>query len=621
MKYISYIISVVFCTLFFSSCSQDEQVDDRNPLGGLQIRLTVSNSLETRSIDTTPLTGENTISNVYVLMYKEGADNTEKPAYFYYKGDLSVEDSWEYTVMKMNLSELEKGVSYDVYVLASISKSLPETVLPNDEMTKGDLLVMNDYRCYCDDAPDAPLVSFTGHTTYVKTNEDDVLNIPLERTVARLDINITALPANISVSHVAIENAPSYAPFQKGNVRKEGTVSISHDNTASGLPYRFYIFENANKNNEELSLVVALKNDLTGLVYIKRVGLSVAGSIERNKIYKIEATLLPNSQLQLIVGIPISWELGGESNTSVPSKVDIEPKANSYIVPPKGKTIYIPMSQIDDANDYDHNISTLKIDEALTGELLWTDVKSTVTGKGIACDAPIQNIQILGKGKKALLAVTPGNKEGNAVIAVRGEDNTVKWSWHIWVTDFNPENVENQHVITEKNNAGTKDVDYIFMDRNLGAMCYEVEEYTNKGVGLYYQWGRKEPFAAKLTWPVSQVNPTAISLSAWYDVEGKLFAPSTLYSSVSTLDVLVKNPTQFITYLYLYSANDLELWGVKGYGTNDNGGNNLYKIVEKSVFDPCPYGWRITPKNAVQQMSIEKKMLIIITLLPMLVFW
>lgn len=69
---------------------------------------------------------------------------------------------------------------------------------------------------------------------------------------------------------------------------------------------------------------------------------------------------------------------------------------------------------------------------------------------------------------------------GNASIAARNSKGVILWSWHIWCSE------EGWNDQVYANNVGT------MMDRNLGATS------ATPGIagvnGLYYQWGRKDPF-------------------------------------------------------------------------------------------------------------------------------
>lgn len=161
--------------------------------------------------------------------------------------------------------------------------------------------------------------------------------------------------------------------------------------------------------------------------------------------------------------------------------------------------------------------------------------------------------------------------KGNAVVAVMDADSTILWSWHIWLTDQPAEQIY-------PNNAG------VMMDRNLGATSAIPGDV--KSLGLFYQWGRKDPFLGARS--IDSQN-FANSTGVW---------PSYVTSDAiyGTVEYATQNPTQFISsnslnqeWLYTGSeANDTSLWG-----------------SDKTIYDPCPLGWRVPDggKNGVWNVS------------------
>lgn len=147
-------------------------------------------------------------------------------------------------------------------------------------------------------------------------------------------------------------------------------------------------------------------------------------------------------------------------------------------------------------------------------------------------------------------------REGNAVVAALNSADEVLWSWHIWFTD--PPASQTYH-----NNAG------VMMDRNLGAISATMGDVG--ALGLLYQWGRKDPFigSASIT---SAVN--AGSSTTWP-------TPVARSTATGTIDYATSHPMTFIT-------NDGGDWL--------SGSDNLrwtYESKEKSMYDPCPSGWRV----------------------------
>ena len=161
-------------------------------------------------------------------------------------------------------------------------------------------------------------------------------------------------------------------------------------------------------------------------------------------------------------------------------------------------------------------------------------------------------------------------KEGNAVIAAKDASGTILWSWHIWLTD-QPQ----KHVY--RNNAGT------MMDRNLGATS------ATKGdvgaLGLLYQWGRKDPFLGSSSISSSTLAKSTIT---W---------PSAVESNSSngTIDYATAHPTTFITYnssnYNWYNSRNYD-WYYTGGSSTDNTRWTTSETA-KSIYDPCPAGWRV----------------------------
>lgn len=147
-------------------------------------------------------------------------------------------------------------------------------------------------------------------------------------------------------------------------------------------------------------------------------------------------------------------------------------------------------------------------------------------------------------------------KEGNAVIAAKNENGTILWSWHIWFTDRPQEQVYPDN--------GT------MMDRNLGATSATTGDVG--ALGLLYQWGRKDPFLGSSS--ISS-NTEAVSTISW---------PTAVASdpSTGTVDYVTNHPTTYITagsdssYDWHYSSRDDLLWK-----------------ADKTIYDPCPAGWRV----------------------------
>lgn len=221
--------------------------------------------------------------------------------------------------------------------------------------------------------------------------------------------------------------------------------------------------------------------------------------------------------------------------------------ANCYIVSNAGKYKF---------NASVKGNSTESIGSALSAEVLWesfgTDVAPSVGD--IVRNATYKDGYIEFETPSTLA-------EGNAVIAAKDASGKILWSWHIWVTD-QPE----EH--TYPNNAG------IMMDRNLGATSTLLGDIC--ALGLFYQWGRKDPFLGSSN--ISD-NVKAMSTCSW---------PSAVESSSSkgTIEYITANPMTFISTSY---SSD---WHFNVSQTS-SGNYQRFWTANKSIYDPCPVGYKV----------------------------
>jgi hypothetical protein len=205
----------------------------------------------------------------------------------------------------------------------------------------------------------------------------------------------------------------------------------------------------------------------------------------------------------------------------------------------------------------------------------------------------VRNLSIINASQRdrAYLYAEAGPVQGNAVVVFK-VDGTIYWSFHLWVTEYNPYETAGQKLyIPTGNNKGN-----IFMDRNLGALNNQYDA-QGEARGLYYQFGRSIPFPRGADWTL--LNPLLC-----YDGSGN---PVAIYTGISVPSVPVsteitlppfqaiqaslQNPTThygdplvepMVTTDWPFSRENPHIW-------NTQGGN-------KTAFDPCPEGWRI-PKQ------------------------
>lgn len=227
-------------------------------------------------------------------------------------------------------------------------------------------------------------------------------------------------------------------------------------------------------------------------------------------------------------------------------------------------------------------------------------------------------------------------KKGNLILAGYDAKDEIIWSWHLWFVDKDPDMM--------KSNS------FVVMDRNLGATYAPSGTTAPTGTsleetyGLYYQWGRKDPFVP-------------VGTNVYQYKEGKYFSAfsnGSLFENESTVENKtvansVKNPTVFhqasewpvglnddLVYqynyygsLYLYTRSNISscneskyqcfssmlnpdnrqaLWGYSAI-------SNTYGVTTtKTMYDPCPPGyvvayylvWTNTERNIYSDLYYTK---------------
>lgn len=177
--------------------------------------------------------------------------------------------------------------------------------------------------------------------------------------------------------------------------------------------------------------------------------------------------------------------------------------------------------------------------------------------------------------------------DGNAVIAAYDANDEIIWSWHLWATGSD---VESSAIVASTG--------VVFMDRNLGAY-HNPDGSTNgddiySGYGMYYQWGRKDPFNRPLDYAFKNNGD-----KSGYNANGSTvrfkYADSENYEDAGTMEFAVANPMIFVrgsednAYDWLYAGHDDQLWSGQS----------------KSMYDPCPRGWRVPDGDAFEVFDID----------------
>lgn len=305
------------------------------------------------------------------------------------------------------------------------------------------------------------------------------------------------------------------------------------------------------------------------------------------------------------VSTPVSLAADGET-------------ANCYITSP-GVTYKFPATVKGngkgDGNSKYIEKCGVEIKGAAYAELVW---EATLDGDRTRSHNVIDGDPVLDGGN---VWFTTGTEPGNAVIAVCDAAGEILWSWHIWVSA--------EEIATK-----TDDNGLVWMDRNLGALSIVPSEAQNTR-GLFYQWGRKDPFlpsaADFVEIPTIHFDDDDATAVSAYQEQLKLRpsanvrneqkgdgkrAPSAVeaivaYNAPGNLEYSVANPEKFITIHPVYSGTikcDWYIMNPDGKSSDDQASSNLWGNTTteknyKSIFDPCPAGYVVPRSNAFASLE------------------
>ena len=238
---------------------------------------------------------------------------------------------------------------------------------------------------------------------------------------------------------------------------------------------------------------------------------------------------------------------------------EVTETANCYMIVP-GNSLKIPVNVRGNGVEVDGTGISASISPLSVG-ILWQTSEDLISLSDMTTDKKV--------------TITASSTAGNAVIAAYSEENQtgeILWSWHIWVTDYDPNVPANGTTYPLTNDGGGS---YVFMDRNLGATT--VTPNTVSTLGLLYQWGRKDPFPGSSS-TSANTEPTI------YDASGAGSTSMITTKSTSSLDNAIKNPLTFYTNSSDWcSTPNNAFWG----------GADISSPSEKTMFDPSPAGWRV----------------------------
>lgn len=233
--------------------------------------------------------------------------------------------------------------------------------------------------------------------------------------------------------------------------------------------------------------------------------------------------------------------------------------ANSYIVSPDGGTYRFYAGNRGNSPQPVNINGPLAIQDAIVQVLWETRMSGTVQTE---LNDIIDDVTF--DPETQYISFKTTSNPGNALIALKDAGDNILWNWHIWSTDYDPEESGNTDMY------GSVEM----MDRNLGALRKTADDVSV--YGLFYQWGRKDPF------------------DAGYALEDRkyLFYPTMPFSHEDggrDEEELIRKPTTYFSGVEIFDLQHedrVRRWG-----------------KEKTMHDPCPPGWQVADFDTFYQFA------------------
>ena len=588
---------------------------------------------------------ENAIHNIWVFQFNTNGDQLINPRYY------EIADQAELQDLKV---WLKPGMASTVYVVANTGQ--PNWIKENTDvstLTKLESLDLFNLEPQFTNEGQTLSLPMEGKEDNVTVSEvsgapeKNSVTVHVTRMFAKLQVKVNIDINYMTLRSIAIDRIPkacrikartgegeNKTNYENGYFYWNSTTFDSEDTDDMHIVYLAEnmqgIVENGSDKNKDnapskalrLSVEVDRKDPITGEntqpSYVAYPGTDEKSdfNIKRNCIYNVFIDIISDMEVHI-------------------------PSSNCFVVYPGNLMSFEPYYRVEKGGNY--NFKDYLDADDLTGKkvidrvgIIWQTkdaIGDNTEGDKVWYNSDMQKIYV------------QTGKKGNALIAAYNVYDEIIWSWHIWVTDHDPANLsnavryntyqwDNEGIYPDKYTSGLE-----VMPCNIGALANKPETPKDiKPFGMLYQWGRKDPFP-----PVLKVGKYDVEhVGEYYDNSNEEIVGMTstedktqLFHSVSGINALsiedpirytIQHPTvfmcgtkeveggeQYVENLLNYQEegdwnpkHDDKLWG--GLPPVDDGSMKKYTInVEhnvhiydnygpsKTIFDPCPYGWRVAP--------------------------
>lgn len=577
MRYKGYIWWAWLLLVLFS-CTESEQAIE--PVNPGEVRMSMNISTRAANDPEVLNANETRISRLRIYVF----DGTSLDKMYYWQGLTATDGTYTTPVFTVKAAT---GKTLYAIVNESVdtnTRAILESVDHPDDLvdvqyqmadyltTKTNVNVVEYTKDYC--------LPMYGELAGVDAAEGttQTVNMRVDRAVARVDVYMrkeagnweeVQIPAMLVVTGVSKtgfispEKTGNYASSVINMLLRKTVGEIPEETSPKDkgvLAYSFYIPEMECKDSKlQIGIdeydMIELGGDANNS------GGAPLEKLERNHVYQLLCRFMQKT-VSLDIDLTVCPWIALEPQVEEVKDIQI---TNCYVVPPGGR-VHIPTDGVYKAWAQMDEFERTPIPEGeVTAEVLWQDGIGVMTERSVK----VMNAE---KRDKAYIVVETGNKAGNAVVAMK-VNGEIYWSWHIWCTDYNPNLKEGQQELNG----------FVWMDRNLGATYNKYnEEGGIKSKGFLYQWGRKDLFPPTKGWEKTESDEDLYNLAGeiitFSKVPVEVFnnIPNSVHNSMS---FYTSEESWYTNAKGTYRRNDLSLWNSK--------------VGKKTIFDPCPDGWRV----------------------------
>ena len=577
MRYKGYIWWAWLLLVLFS-CTESEQAIE--PVNPGEVRMSMNISTRATSDPEVLNANETRISRLRIYVF----DGTSLDKMYYWQGLTATDGTYTTPVFTVKAATGKTLYAIVNEPVDTNTRAILESVDHPDDLvdvqyqmadyltTKTNVNVVEYTKDYC--------LPMYGELAGVDAAEGttQTVNMRVDRAVARVDVYMrkeagnweeVQIPAMLVVpgvsktGFISPEKTGNYASSVINMLLRKTVGEIPEETSPKDkgvLAYSFYIPEMECKDSKlQIGIdeydMIELGGDANNS------GGAPLEKLERNHVYQLLCRFMQKT-VSLDIDLTVCPWIALEPQVEEVKDIQI---TNCYVVPPGGR-VHIPTDGVYKAWAQMDEFERTPIPEGeVTAEVLWQDGIGVMTERSVK----VMNAE---KRDKAYIVVETGNKAGNAVVAMK-VNGEIYWSWHIWCTDYNPNLKEGQQELNG----------FVWMDRNLGATYNKYnEEGGIKSKGFLYQWGRKDLFPPTKGWEKTESDEDLYNLAGeiitFSKVPVEVFnnIPNSVHNSMS---FYTSEESWYTNAKGTYRRNDLSLWNSK--------------VGKKTIFDPCPDGWRV----------------------------